>query len=152
MASPAANSHGVKDASPASLKKRLREAGLRATSARAAVLRCLLSTETPLSHADVCAELESLGYDRATLYRNLIDLTDVGLVRRTALGDHVWRFEASSSPHAAEAHPHFVCTDCGEVTCLPGDAIDVKPGRGIPRAVQRAEVEIQVRGRCNECA
>lgn len=133
------------------LKEMLREAGLRATSARAAVLRCLLEADTPLTHAEVCARLEALGFDRATLYRNLVDLTDVGIARRSDLGDHLWRFELAKSEHAADAHPHFVCTDCGEVTCLPEDAIDVKPLRGVPRAVKSANVEIHVRGLCNQC-
>lgn len=133
------------------LKQRLRDAGLRATSARAAVLRCLLQASTPLTHADVCEELDALGYDRATIYRNLVDLADVGIARRTDLGDHLWRFELADGAHDVEAHPHFVCTDCGEVTCLPDDAIDLKPARGVPRSVKKAKVEIQVRGVCNQC-
>jgi Fur family ferric uptake transcriptional regulator len=134
------------------LKQRLRTVGLRATSARAAVLRCLIEADAPLTHADVCDRLAALGYDRATLYRNLMDLTDVGLSTRTDLGDHLWRFElAGRAQHDEAAHPHFVCSECGEVSCLPETAVDVKPVRGLPRSLRKKKVEIQIRGVCNGC-
>lgn len=135
------------------LKLVLREAGLRATSARAAVLRCLMDAGAPLSHAEVCEWLAPLGYDRATLYRNLMDLTEAGIASRTDLGDHLWRFELLSADreHHAELHPHFVCSSCGDVSCLPEDAVNVTTARGVPRAVKKREVEIQIRGVCNDC-
>lgn len=137
------------------LKQTLRDAGLRATSARAAVLQCLIEASAPLTHAEVCERIAAQGYDRATLYRNLMDLTEVGLAVRTDHGDHLWRFElAASKRHGGEhgdAHPHFVCSGCGEVRCLPEEAVDVKPIRGVPRALERRDVEIQIRGLCNAC-
>lgn len=151
MAKHAPPADGPLERSPNELKQMLREAGLRATSARAAVLRCLLAADAPMTHAEVCALLDPLGYDRATIYRNLVDLADVGIARRSDLGDHLWRFELARGEHAVDAHPHFVCTDCGEVTCLPEEAIAVQPVRGAPRSLKRAKVEIQVRGVCNDC-
>ncbi len=143
------------EVSPQDLKQTLRGAGLRATSARAAVLQCLIEADAPLTHADVCERMASQGYDRATLYRNLIDLTDVGLAVRTDHGDHLWRFELvkrhDRESHSEAAHPHFVCSGCGEIRCLPEESVDVKPVRGVPRALKRRDVEIQIRGLCNEC-
>jgi len=71
------------------LQARLREAGLRSTGPRVAVLRQLIEQSAPVSHAELCQELKSDGLDRATIYRNLIDLADVGIVSRVDLGDHV---------------------------------------------------------------
>ncbi|MFK7986568.1 MAG: Fur family transcriptional regulator [Sandaracinaceae bacterium] len=139
-------------ADPIDLKQLLRDKGLRATSARAAVLRCLIEASAPLTHAEVCDALATLGYDRATLYRNLVDLTEVGLALRTDLGDHLWRFElAGRDDHAPELHPHFVCSGCGDVSCLPDDVIAVRTGEGVPQTLAAREVEIQVRGLCNAC-
>lgn len=147
-----APSKGSNAPSPQDLKQALRDAGLRATSARAAVLRCLKEASSPLSHNEVCDRLASLGYDRATLYRNLIDLTEAGLSHRTDLGDHLWRFELSGrDDHDESPHPHFVCSECGDVSCLPEDSIRLEAARGIPRSVRKREVEIQVRGVCNAC-
>jgi len=134
------------------LKQRLRDVGLRATSARIAVLRALIAANSPMSHAEVFERVAPLGYDRATTYRNLTDLSDGGLARRTDHGDHIWRFElVGEDGHDAELHPHFVCNECGAVACLPDGALKVHGRRGIPRALRRRDVEIQVRGVCDDC-
>ena len=72
---------------------RIRAAGLRSTAPRVAVLRELENASAPMSHADLVDALGDEGYDRVTIYRNLTDLTEAGLVVRADLGDHVWRFE-----------------------------------------------------------
>ncbi|MCB9593378.1 MAG: transcriptional repressor [Sandaracinaceae bacterium] len=134
------------------LKRRLREAGLRATNARTLVLECLTEAGRALTHAEVCEAVSDHGYDRATLYRNLMDLTNGGLVNRTDLGDHLWRFElAGAGGHDSSAHPHFVCQECGDVSCLPDDAVSLNARRGAPRALRQKNVEIQIRGVCNDC-
>ena len=81
-------------------------------------------------------------------------LTEAGLLRRTDMGDHVWRFELASGPekgHESGLHPHFVCNSCGDVTCLPDDAIEIHVGRGAPKSLKGRTVEIQVKGRCDDC-
>ena len=135
------------------LRSRIRNVGLRATAPRIAVLRSLLNVATPQSHAEVVERLAPEGWDRATIYRNLTDLTEAGLVRRTDLGDHVWRFElrAPRSGHADADHPHFMCDGCGDILCLPGESVELKPARGLPRALSRQLVQIQIRGRCDRC-
>lgn len=142
--------------SQSELKAELRAHGLRATSARAAVYEVLLTAGGPVTHADVCDKLEGAAFDRATIYRNLVDLADAGLVRRQDLGDHLWRFELKSHKHdehheAEAVHPHFVCTECGTVECLPDGAVTVAPVKGAPRALKNAKIEVQVRGTCNDC-
>jgi Fur family ferric uptake transcriptional regulator len=135
------------------LRQRIRAAGLRVTSARVAVLRMLSGRGTPSSHPEVFAELQPEGWDRATLYRNLVDLTEVGLLRRVDHGDHVWRYELDQSTHGDDVeHPHFLCTSCGDLTCL--DAVEVKlpAGTGVPGAVRTGRVQIQFRGLCDRCA
>jgi Fur family ferric uptake transcriptional regulator len=131
------------------LRAAVRNAGLRATPSRIAVLRLLRTAGSPVSHSDVVAELASQAWDPATIYRNLTDLSDVGLARRTDVGDHVWRYEAING-HQASAHPHFVCTECGSVECLP-DLEYVVTRAKAPRAVRLKRVEIQLRGPCDAC-
>ena len=74
----------------AELKALLRKSGLRSTSARLAVLAHLQRARTPISHAELAKDLVPTGLDRATVYRNLMDLAESGLVARAELGDHVW--------------------------------------------------------------
>lgn len=139
----------------AAARARLRAAGLRSTGARLAVLRHLEARRAPVTHAELVGELAPLGYDRATIYRNLMDLTHAGLLSRTDLGDHVWRFELRSPAvgHGDASHPHFSCTDCGTVACLPGVSLRLSAARGrFPRAVRQRAVSVQLRGRCDRCA
>lgn len=130
----------------------LRSSGLRKTAARIAVLQFLERAAGPLSHGEIAAAIATLGFDRATVYRNLVDLAEAGIVARSDLGDHVWRFEIRRgiASHVRE-HPHFLCVTCGGVTCLPGGAVRLVSSRGVPRAVASQDVEVQVKGRCDTC-
>ena len=139
------------DTNSESIKLSIRKSGLRATPARMATLKLLNDSPSPLTHADVASELEDLGIDKATVFRNLNDLVGVGLLRRTELGDHVWRFEAiKEQDHSGSAHPHFVCVDCGNVSCID----EVKLTASSVRLSKRfGEVtEILLRGHCNDCS
>ncbi|SEU37897.1 Fur family transcriptional regulator, ferric uptake regulator [Myxococcus fulvus] len=137
----------------ADFQERIRASGLRSTAPRVAVLRELESATAPMSHADLVDALGDEGYDRVTIYRNLTDLTEAGLVVRADLGDHVWRFELrrSGDEHSGN-HPHFTCTDCGTVACLPEESIRIAASKGVPRAVAQKSVDVQLRGLCDRCA
>jgi Fur family transcriptional regulator, ferric uptake regulator len=129
------------------LRTSVRAKGLRATPSRLAVLELLRTNDVPMSHGDVADRLSASSWDRATIYRNLTDLAEVGLVKRTDIGDHIWRFEAVNGDHE---HPHFVCTECGTVECLPEIELAVRRAKA-PRAVKQRKVEVHVRGLCDAC-
>ena len=133
-----------------SIKLAIREVGLRATPARIATLKLLHGATSPLTHAEVAEELHDLGVDKATVFRNLNDMATAGLLRRTELGDRVWRFELTADEDGhSSAHPHFVCVDCGTVSCM--DEIKLTAG-SIRLSQEFGEVtEILLRGRCNDC-
>lgn len=137
-------------ATPAALQLALRQAGLRSTPARVAVLQALLHASAPLSHAEVGELLESSLWDRATLYRNLTDLAKAGLARRVDLGDHIWRFEATKPGHTATAHPHFVCTSCGSVACVAGVELVLAPEAATSPMLAQ-QLEVQLKGLCDSC-
>lgn len=137
-------------------KELLRAAGLRSTGPRIAVLRELEIARGPVSHAELADKLAAEGFDRATVYRNLIDLAEAGLAIRSDHGDHIWRFElrtaaAAGAHHKDAVHPHFVCTECGTVSCLPETAVRIGTGNRIPRSLQERNVEVQVKGTCDTC-
>jgi len=129
----------------------IRQTGLRATSSRIAVLDYLRRVERPVSHADVVAAFTDLPWDKTTIYRNLNDFVRVGLARKTELGDRVWRFEFSATDHSAKDHPHFVCTECGNVLCLLDVEVSMIPSGPSPQAIRDAQVEFQIRGCCDDC-
>ncbi len=134
-------------------RQALRVAGLRGTAARIAVLEHLSQSRAPMSHAEIADILEPMGFDRATAYRNLIDMTEAGLLSRTELGDHVWRFEMRREGHDHDnEHPHFVCVDCGEVSCLPDVEVNITPAPGTKRSGIGDVTEILLRGHCGRCS
>ena len=121
--------------------------GIRVTEQRMVILRELAKLRLPASHPELTERLAGEGLDRATIYRNLLSLTEAGLLIKTQLGDNVWRFELpnmKSTEHGT--HPHFVCNDCGDVACLPESAVAL---RG--EAIRNQVAEVQLRGRCVAC-
>ncbi|MDG1875774.1 MAG: transcriptional repressor [Mariniblastus sp.] len=133
-----------------SMKQAIRDSGLRATPARIATLKLLHGADSPLTHAEVAQELHDLGVDKATVFRNLNDMAAAGLLRKTELGDRAWRFELVSEEDGEHgAHPHFVCVDCGTVSCMD----QVKLTAGSMRLSQEFGdvTEILLRGHCKDC-
>jgi Fur family ferric uptake transcriptional regulator len=134
------------------LQARIRQAGLRSTAARIAVLRELVDARTPVSHAELATKLVPQGFDKATVYRNLMDLSEVGMVSRTELGDHVWRFELrrEEGGHNND-HPHFLCTDCGMVTCLSDVSVNLAAMLASKQSTGMTVTEVLLKGRCGTC-
>lgn len=137
----------------AAIRQEIRAAGMRSTAPRVSVLERLRRADAPLSHAEITEELLPLGFDRATIYRNLVDLAEAGLVSRIELGDHVWRYEVRGrEPSVGESeHPHFVCNDCGTVSCLPSVSVDIRPAPGSRRSVVAEISDVVLKGRCESC-
>lgn len=130
------------------LRTLLVSCGFRITQKRMAILRELSKLRVPASHAELSQRLTGVGLDRVTIYRNLHSLAEAGVLVKTRLGDNVWRFDLPSAGSVEHGHhPHFVCSDCGRVACLPADSVSL---RG--EATHNQVAEVQLRGRCRSCA
>lgn len=116
-------------------------------------MRRLAASGKPQSHADVVEALKDTGFDPSTLFRCLNELADANLVARLDLGDQLRRFELARANGEGEAeHAHFMCVDCGELTCLDGFAVKVTPERGPRRKALGRITEVLLRGHCGGCA
>ena len=129
----------------------MRDKGLRATPARIAILSALQDRPGPISHLELTSVLSELGLDKSTIFRGLQDLTEVGLLHRLDLGDHVWRYELVVEDPIPQAtpehlHPHLLCVDCGAIRCLEqGDvSIQLSPDLG-------TIVDVLIKGQCPTC-
>jgi Fur family ferric uptake transcriptional regulator len=130
-------------------RKMLKDAGLRSTPARISVINALKRSSRPQTHAQLADQLVPLGFDKATVFRNLTDLAEAELVLRTELGDHVWRFEMRDPKHDRSSHPHFVCIDCGSVSCIDDMAL---PTPTVRRHLNIARIsDVLVKGHCGDC-
>lgn len=138
------------------IKQIFRNKGLRATQGRIVVYQVLARCSHPITHSDIADRLATKGYDRATVYRTLLDFVEAGIAHRADHGDHVWRFELCHEHHSDHEthladHPHFVCIDCGDVVCLPETKIALTAGKNSPKALKQKKIAVEVRGYCDEC-
>jgi Fur family transcriptional regulator, ferric uptake regulator len=131
-------------------RQAIRGAKLRSTTSRVAVLQHVAAAGKPVSHADVAEVLVPQGLDKSTVYRCLVELADAGLLARLDAGDHAWRFERRDEEHSSGDHPHFVCVDCGAVTCLPDVEVKISAAKGQKTAVGDV-TEVFLKGHCKDC-
>ena len=94
----------------ADLATKLKRAGYKLTAPRQAVAQVLEHEGEHLSPSEVLALGRQIypKLSRATVYRTLDLLTDLGLVRPIYLGDNRQRYVTGQG-----GHHHLVCVDCG---------------------------------------
>ncbi len=131
----------------------LRQAGLRVTAQRRAVLG-VLQGAAHATAAEIASRIAGLPVEtysevsRQGLYNVLEDLTRVGLVRRIEAAGSATRYEL----RAGDNHHHLVCRTCGricDVACSVGQApcLDLPNGTGF--VVEEAEITWW--GECMQC-
>ncbi|GAB2652443.1 fur family transcriptional regulator FurA3 [Saccharopolyspora gloriosae] len=139
----AADGHAV------ALRSRLRDAGLRVTKPRVAVLRWLAGHPHSTADQAVSAVRPELGgVSTQAVYDVLRACTAAGLLRRIEPAGHPARFEART----ADNHHHLVCRRCGrteDVDCVHGAAPCLTPSDSAGYAVDEAEVVYW--GVCPDC-
>jgi len=125
--------------------------GLKVTGPRLAVLIMLSEAEQPLSHSELCEKMGSVDWDPATVYRNLVRMSEVGLARVVSRLDGVSRYAFQDSHQEnVHAHPHFHCQRCGEIYCLSEEVTTRVHVKG-PWALALKEAKVQFEGICPAC-
>ena len=100
----------------------LRARGDRMTAPRRAVLTVLARRQSHLAPEQVVAAVAGLdtGIHRASVYRALETLNDLGVVQHVHLGHGTTAYHLA----AEHRHLHAACGRCGAVVDLPGDLLD----------------------------
>ena len=108
----------------------LRDRNERVTAAREALIEVLDGTDEHLTADEIVARAEQTapGVHRATVYRALATLGDLGLVTHTHLGGsaavyHLTVAAAEPAPQSV-GHAHLQCTVCHTVIDIPASALD----------------------------
>jgi len=125
---------------------KLEARGHRVTPSRRAVIAAVLGQSGHFSADDLISGCRGAG--RATVFRTLRLLTELGVVCRVLMDDGTMHYLVSQRGH----HHHLVCTSCGKVQdldqCAIADALrEVSAATGY-------EMEghwLELYGRCSEC-
>lgn len=101
-----------------SLIAEVKSAGLRATTARRAVVESLASGSGHLSAEDIAEDVKPRYPDihLSTVYRTLESLESAGIIDHVHLGHGRAIYHLKDDPHQ-----HLVCEICGAVTQVPDD-------------------------------
>jgi Fur family transcriptional regulator, ferric uptake regulator len=125
---------------------KLEARGYRVTPSRRAVIAAVLQQQGHFAVDDLVTRCRGAG--RATVFRTIRLLTELGVVCRVLLEDGTLHYRVSERGH----HHHLVCTECGSVEDLDRCQIDE-----IVREVGSStgyEIDghwLELYGRCSRC-
>jgi Fur family transcriptional regulator, ferric uptake regulator len=133
---------------------RLRSAGQRYTGHRRRLVELLEDARHPMSIPDILSGASDL--KQSSVYRNLADLEQAGVVRRVSTEEEFGRYELAED--LIGHHHHLVCTNCGTIR-----DVDVPPDvertldRALDRIAKRAGFarvshRLDLVGLCADCA
>ena len=131
----------------------LQEAGLRRGGARTAVVEALAAHECAVTALDLDDELARRRprVARASVYRALEQLEQLGLVRRIEVARGVAGYERVDP--TGHHHHHAICRDCGRMVPFEDRSLEQAIGRlSETIAFDVAEHDVVLRGRCEKCS
>ena len=138
----------VVDAAP--IVARITRQGHRLTAPRQTIVELVAPRQDHFSAREIWDEARSqhLGVGRATVFRTLDLLVELGVLNRVHIGDGCHRYTVCETTH----HHHLMCVDCGTVTAIEADAIE----RQIRRLAADHDFELlthhlELVGRCAVC-
>lgn len=133
--------------------ERLADAGYRRGGARREVLALMSEQSCALSALEIEDVLAARGrrVSRASIYRILEELDQIGMVQRLDIGRGMMRYEPVR--HGGGHHHHLVCDRCGRLQPFSDDGLE----RAIERLSARvpltvSEHEVVLHGACDSCA
>ncbi len=126
----------------------LSEAGFRSGGGRRKVVDLLGTQDCAITALDIDRRLPDVG--RATVYRSLEQLEEIGLVQRVDLGGDAAGYECVDP--SGHHHHHIVCEQCGRVVAFEDDQLE----RAIVALAKRPDFkvsshEVTLRGECANC-
>ena len=132
---------------------KLADVGYRLGGARRELLALMGEQRCALSALEIEEALASgtRRVSRASIYRILEELEEIGVVQRVDIGSGMSRFEPVR--HGRGHHHHLVCDRCGRLEPVSDEGLE----RAIKRLSDRvplevSEHEVVLHGACNACA
>lgn len=123
----------------------LKETGLKKTEQRIVILSKIQSFGKAFTLPDLEEVLSEM--DRVTIYRTINSFYESKILYRIP-GESVITHYALCSSFTTHSHPHFKCTGCGKMTCLP--SVD-KSVFDVPSTYKIQNLYCYVEGLCDSC-
>jgi len=127
---------------------RIRNAGMRVTKPRVALVEALLKQEGPVSIERIHQEVGTDSCDLVTIYRCLAAFEELGMVRRSYLHNGTCLYEQTFD---AARNYHIVCKTCGKTEkvdyTLAGDAEQKLKDKGF----EQVSHVLEFFGICPDC-
>ena len=131
----------------AQLLDALEERGYRDTAPRRAVVQAVALKDKHFTAEELREQLPEVG--RATVYRSLKIMVEVGLVCRVLLEGGTLHYQLSHRGH----HHHLLCVECGASEDITGcDIEDQLRSVAAARDFRVSGHWLEVYGRCRNCA
>ncbi|MEP6963151.1 MAG: Fur family transcriptional regulator [Acidobacteriota bacterium] len=130
------------------IKQSLDAGGLRCTPQRYAVMAFLMQHNRHPTAVEIFEGVNRVDprSSKATIYNNLRDLVQAGLVREVAVEGRSARYDAKGL-----RHHHFICDRCGDVEDMQWYDVPKPPASSLGKRTLR-ECEVIFRGLCKKCA
>lgn len=109
-------------------RSRIRQARMRITKPRLAIIESLQRHEGPVSIERIHQDLGTKMCDLVTVYRSLAAFEQLGMVRRSYLHNGTCLYELTLG---TPRHYHIICKACGTT-----DRVDYFPVEGVERMLQ----------------
>jgi len=143
--------YGCTETPEAVFKAGLERRKLKYTSERRSILKAVLSTHTHFDADWLFVEMRSSGAkaSKATIYRSLVLLCEVGILREVFRGPHGAHYE---HVYGHEHHEHMICLRCGRIMEFTSgylEELQEEACRSQGFLPQRHH--LQVFGYCKEC-
>jgi len=129
---------------------RIAKEGHRLTLPRQTIVKLVAPRRDHFSAQEIWDEVQSQhrGIGRATVFRTLDLLVELGVLNRVHVGDGCHRYAVCETSH----HHHLMCVDCGSVTAIEAASIE----RQIHRMAGDSGFELlthhlELIGRCAAC-
>jgi len=142
---------GYREAPEAIFQHSLAARGLKYTRERREILKAILSAHAHFDADWLFVEMRKAGAktSKATIYRNLALLCEVGLLREAFHGQHGSSYE---HVYGHEHHEHMICLNCGKVTEFISQKLEVLQEEACATMKFRPVAHhLQVFGYCSSC-
>lgn len=124
---------------------------LSVTGSRKKILELFLGSKGALAHGDI-EKKTGEKFDRVTVYRTLQVFLEKGIIHNIPTSDNAVRYALCKSDctegHHHDNHVHFVCSHCGNTSCLADVTV---PLVKLPGGFKAEEYQMVVNGICTDC-